>query len=697
MDQSAPISPPRAPQRPHEIQSPHGARQDAYFWLRDDSRSSRKVRKFLRQHNAYAKYWLAQHGALDKALFREMKGRLVQEDQSVPFLKHGYWYYLRFERGKEHPIYARRAGSMAAPEQIVLDINALAAAHDFYQIGSVEVSPDSRWLAYCEDTIGRRNFSIRLKDLASGETLTEEIKNAESDLAWLNDSVSFIYVAKHPETLLGRYVKRHRRGRPAAEDDLLFDQTDTSFYTAVSKSKSERFVFIGMESTVSSEWRYASADDDSLRFETILPAERDHEYQVEHWRDEWIFRTNRGAQNFRLVRAPIANARDESAWAEVLSPSADRFVQDFDVFAEHIAISERSQGLSNIRIKSMPGEASDDGYLLEGDEPAYTMDLGFNVDFESHVLRYAYTSLKTPLSIYEHDLRTRKRTLLKRDRVRGRPRFRPEDYASEFFNVPAHDGAFIPVSLVYRKDTALNGTAPLLQYGYGAYGLSMDPSFSASRLSLLDRGFVFAIAHVRGGQELGRHWYDEGRLLNKRNSFLDFISVTRHLAAHGYADPARIFAMGGSAGGLLMGAVANLAPELYRGIVAQVPFVDVVTTMLDGDLPLTSNEYDEWGDPREARYYEYMLSYSPYDNVRAQHYPAMMVTSGLWDSQVQYFEPAKWVSRLQELKLDSNPLLLHVDMTAGHGGKSGRFERYREIAREYAFILAVNGQESPAG
>ncbi len=698
MPQAKPAPPlliqPVAPRRDHRVRGPHGEREDPYYWLRDDARKDPQVLSYLRAHNRFTAQWFKQHGGREKRLYREIIARLQQDDSSVPYFKNGHWYYARYVSGQEYPIYARRAGNLDAPEQVMLDVNQLAAGHAYFDIGAMEVSPDARLLAYCEDDVGRREYTLRVKDLESGTMLATSIHKVENDIAWMNDGRSLLYVAKDPVTLLGKYVRRHRLGTDPAHDEPVFEQTDDTFYTTVVKSKSERFVFIGMENTVSSEWRYAEASDDALRFTTVLPAERDHEYQLEHWGGEFILRSNWQARNFRLVRAPLAQAGERSSWRELQAHDEAVFIHDFEVLAHHVAISERSGGLRRLRVKTLeaatPAAAAvPREFFIEADEPAYTMSLGINPSLESDVLRYSYTSPKTPPSVFDYDLITHTRTLKKREPVLGS--FDPDDYVTEFIRAPARDGAQIPVSLVYRKDTPLDGSAPLLQYGYGAYGHSLDPGFSSARLSLLDRGFVFALAHVRGGQELGRAWYDAGRLLHKQNSFCDFIDVTRHLVTRKVAAQDRVFAMGGSAGGLLMGAVANMAPAQYRGIVAQVPFVDVLTTMLDESLPLTTTEYDEWGDPRKKDFYDYMLAYSPYDNVGAQAYPAMYITTGLWDSQVQYFEPAKWVARLLERKTGPEPVLLHVDMRAGHGGKSGRFERYRDIAREYAFLLSIAG------
>jgi oligopeptidase B len=682
------FQPPVAAMRPHSVASPHGIRVDPYYWLRDDERADPQVLAHLAAENAYRQRCMASVKPFEDALYEEIIARLKQDDASVPYRKSGYWYHSRFEPGREHPIFARRRGALDAAEEILLDVNALAVGHDYFQIGALEVSPDGAWLAYCEDTVGRRQFTLRFKDLRSGETLGTAIPDVEADLAWANDNRSILYVAKDPETLLGLYVKKHVLGRDPQTDTLAFAQTDKSFYTGVSKSKSERFIFIHMESTVSSEWRYADADDPALPFKAFRPHERDHEYQLEHLGGDFIIRTNWQARNFRLMQVPIGAEADRAAWTDVVAHRDDTFIEDFDVFDAFLAVSVRSGGLAKISIKPWPivhGGAIQSEYFIASDEAAYATSLAVNPELDTELVRYAYSSLTTPTTLYDYNVRTGEKTLLKRDPVLGS--FDPADYRTEFLFAPARDGTQVPVSLVYRRNFARDGSAPLLQYAYGAYGLSTDPVFSSSRLSLLDRGFVYAIAHVRGGQEMGRAWYDAGRKLHKKNSFHDFIDVTHHLVAQRYAARDRVFAMGGSAGGLAMGAVANLSPGDYRGIVAQVPFVDVVTTMLDDSIPLTTNEYDEWGNPDLIEEYEYMLSYSPYDNVSAQDYPSMFVTTGLWDSQVQYYEPAKWIAKLRALKTDQQAVLLHVDMEAGHGGKSGRFQRYREIAMEYAFLL----------
>lgn len=680
------LQPPVAALKPHEVASPHGGRQDEYHWLRDDARTDPEVLAHLAAENAYKDAMLAPLAPLEARLFDEIVGRIRQDDSSVPYRERGYWYYQRFETGREYPLHARRAGSLASPEEVMLDLEQLARDRDFYEVGALEVSPDTRLLAYAEDTVGRRQYTLRFKDLATGEVLRDAIPNVEAAIAWAADSRTVLYIEKDPATLLGNKVRSHRVGTDPADDPLVYEEKDDAFFTDVDPSKDGRYLFIYSHGTVTSEQRYADAADPALEFRVLVPRERGHEYEADHCAGRWIIRSNWQAPNFRLVEAPFEAPADRARWKDLVVHRPDAFLDDFDVFDDFVAVEERSGGLRRVRVH--PWDGGED-FCLAADEPASRTVLGDNPEVASHLVRYVYTSLTTPATTYDYDVRTGERTLLKREPVLGD--FDPTRYVTEYLHAPARDGESVPVAVVYRRDYRKDGTAPLLQYGYGSYGLSSDPAFSSSLLSLLDRGFVYAIAQVRGGQELGRRWYDAGRLLAKRNSFTDFIDVTRFLVEQGYADPDRVFARGGSAGGLLVGAVANLAPRYYKAIVAHVPFVDVVTTMLDESLPLTTNEYDEWGDPNERASYEYMLSYSPYDNVSRQDYPAMLVTTGLWDSQVQYFEPAKWVARLRRLKTDANPILLRVNMEAGHGGKSGRFQRYRELAEEYAFLLGQAG------
>ncbi len=685
MQKTEPV-PPVAAVRPHEVDSPNGKRVDEYYWLRDDTRSNKEMLAYLEAENAYKAAMTAHTKALEDSIYEEIVARIKQDDSTVPYRKLGYWYYTRFETAKEYPVYARKAGTLEAAEQVMLDGNQLAEGHGFFQIGAIVVAPDNNRMAWAEDTVGRRQFTLKFKDLATGESFADRLENVEPYLAWTADSKSLLYVEKDPETLLGLRVKRHVLGTDPAEDTLVYEQDDESFYTSVSKTKDDRYILIFAQSTVSTEYRYADAADPELRFRVLLPRERDHEYQVDHLDGRWVIRTNWQAKNFRLMEATVGDEGDRANWRELVAHRDDAFIQSFDVFNEFLAIEERSGALRKIRIRPWSGGAD---FFIAADEPAYTTYLGQNAEIDTHIVRYEYTSLTTPDTVYDYDIQTGERQLMKRTPVLGT--FDPANYRTELLWATARDGAKVPVSLVYRVGFTRDGSAPMLQYGYGSYGASMDPEFSISRLSLLDRGFVFAIAHVRGGQEMGRRWYEDGKLLHKKNSFTDFIDATRFLVQEGYADPKRVSAMGGSAGGLLMGAVANMAPADYLAIVAQVPFVDVVTTMLDESIPLTTNEFDEWGNPQQKENYDYMLSYSPYDNVAAIDYPAILVTTGLWDSQVQYYEPAKWVARLRARKTGDNPLLYRTTMEAGHGGKSGRFQRYREIAEEYTFILDQSG------
>jgi oligopeptidase B len=678
--------PPVAAMKPFEVKSPNGTRVDEYYWLRDDTRENPEMLAYLTAENAYKDAMLAPVRPLEEKVYSEIIARIKQDDASVPYRDRGYWYYWRYETGKEYPVHARKAGSLDAPEQVLVDENELAKGHDFFDLGELEVSPDNRILAYAEDTVGRRQFTLRFKDLATGKMLPDVITNVEANVAWAADSRTVLYVEKDPQTLLGNKVRKHVLGTDPKDDPVVYEEHDESFYMGVDSSKDGRYVYIGLQSTVSTEQHYARADDPKLEFSVILPRERDHEYQADHFDDRWIIRTNWQAPNFRLMEAKVGESLDRAKWRELVAHRKDAFVDDFSVFRGFLAIEERSGGLRKVRIRPWAGGKD---FYIASDEPAYVTGLGDNEEVDSDKVRYVYTSLTTPATTYDYDVKTGERVLLKQQPVLGG--FDAKNYATEYVWAPARDGEKVPVALVYRKGFRKDGTAPLLQYAYGSYGSSTDPAFSLPVISLLDRGFVYAIAQIRGGQELGRRWYDAGRLLNKKNTFNDFVDVTRFLVKEGYADPKRVFARGGSAGGLLMGAVVNQAPQDYKAIVAHVPFVDVVTTMLDETIPLTTNEYDEWGNPAEKKYYDYMLSYSPYDNVTRQAYPAMLVTTGLWDSQVQYFEPAKWVAKLRRLKTDDNVLLFRVNMEAGHGGKSGRFQAYRERAEEYAFVLDQAG------
>jgi oligopeptidase B len=675
-------APPVAKTLPHTIASPHGDRVDPYYWLRDDTRSKPEVLDYLRAENAYTAAVLAPTAPAKDALFKEIVGRIKQDDSSVPYRKHGWWLYTRYETGKEYPIHARRRDQAGAAEEILLDANVLGAGKGFYSIGAWEPSPDGKQLFYAEDLSGRRQFVMRFKNLETGAFWPETITNAEARAVWANDSRTLLYIEKNPQTLLGFRVRKHVLGTDPANDPVVYEEKDSTYYLGIGKSRSDRFLWIGLSSTVATEWRYADANDPSLSFKTVLPRERDHEYQVQDHGDEFFILSNWNARNFRILRAPIAKAGDRANWVEWVAHRDDALLGSMTVLRDHVAINERSGGLPKIRVKTIADGKSE---LLSFDEPAYSAFTGANPEFDTATLRIVYTSPQTPASTYDLDLVSGERKLLKREEVLGG--FDRDNYVTEFRFAKVRDGSEVPVTLLYRKGLKRDGSAALYQYGYGSYGASMSPYFSDKVLSLVDRGVVYAIAHVRGGEEMGRHWYEDGRQLRKINTFNDFIDVTDFLVREGYAAKDRVVAQGGSAGGLLMGAIANMAPDRYRAIVADVPFVDVVTTMLDETIPLTTNEFDEWGNPRQKSFYDYMLSYSPYDNVKPQRYPAMLVTTGLHDSQVQYFEPAKWVAKLRATKIGDAPLLLKTNMEAGHGGKSGRFRRLEEVAESYAFLL----------
>ncbi|HTU66499.1 MAG TPA: S9 family peptidase [Steroidobacteraceae bacterium] len=683
-------NPPVAEQRPHAVESPNGVRDDEYYWLRDDTRKDAGMLAYVNAENAYADAMLAHVKPLEKKVYDEIVGRLQQDDSTVPYLMNGYWYYRRFETGKEYPVYARRKGTKDAPEEILLNGNEMAKGHDFFEIGDIAISPDSRLLAWAEDTVGRRQYVVRVKEIATQKVYPVALANVENNVVWAGDNQTFLYIEKDPETLLGYKVRKHALGSAnhtdVAADPLVWEQEDASFYTGISRTKDDKYLLIGTQSTVSSETWVADAADPKLAFKVFLPRERDHEYQVEHARDRWIVRTNWKAKNFRLVEVKPGDEAHREKWMDLVPHRDDAFVDAYDVAKDYLTVEEHSGGLRKLRVRAWSGGKD---VLITADEPSYTMALDVNREFDSDKVRYTYTSLVTPRTTYDYDVKTGARELLKREPVLGG--YDPAKYATEFAWAVARDGTKVPVSIVYAKTTPRDGTAPLLQIGYGSYGHSYDPEFSYLPPSLLDRGFVYAIANIRGGQEMGRAWYENGKLLHKKNTFTDFIDVTRWLVANKYADPKRVFAIGRSAGGLLMGAIANMAPQDYRGLVAGVPFVDTVTTMLDESIPLTTNEFDEWGNPKEKAYYDYMLSYSPYDNLGKHDYPAMFVHSGLWDSQVQYFEPTKYVARLRVRRTGDSLVVLRTNMEAGHGGKSGRFEHYREYAEQYAFILDQAG------
>ncbi|WP_374602171.1 S9 family peptidase [Arenimonas sp.] len=676
-------SAPVAQKRPFLVTAPHGAaRQDEYYWLRDDTRKDADMLAYLKAENAWTDQAMAPLATLRDGLYDELVGRVKQDDASVPYLRDGYWYYTRYETGKEYPIHARRKGSMDAAEQVMFDVNQMAEGKSFFQFARIEVSPDGRLAAFTYDDVGRRQMVVQVKDLESGEVLPDRITGASNGLMWGDDNRTLYYIENDPKTLLSKRVKRHVLGTPAASDTVVYEEKDDTFYMGIGRTRSDDYLCISVSSTVSSETRCTDADAPG-EFRVLAPRQRDFEYQADHLNGRWVITTNWDATNFRVMS--LADGQpwgDRNLWREMIPHSPEVLVSGVTLFKDFVVVSERSGGLQRLRLRDWDGGRNE---FVQADEEAYAMGLSVNAEPDTDWLRYTYTSLTTPATTYEINTRTGERRLLKEQPVLGG--FDKANYATERLWATARDGTKVPVSVLYRKGFSKDGTAPLYLYSYGSYGSSSDPRFNENVISLVDRGVVYAVAHIRGGQEMGRQWYEDGKLLRKVNTFTDFIDVTDFLVAEGYAHEDRVAAMGGSAGGLLMGAIANMAPEKYAAIVAHVPFVDVVTTMLDESIPLTTNEFDEWGNPKDPVYYDYMLSYSPYDQVSAQAYPPMLVTTGLWDSQVQYFEPAKWVARLRDRKTGDNPLLLRTNMEAGHGGKSGRFQRYRERAEEYAFVL----------
>lgn len=682
-------TPPVAEKQPKEMTEHGNTRIDNYYWL--NQREDQKVIDYLNAENKYREEVMAGLVDVQEELFEELKGRIKEKDESVPYFENGYWYYHRYEEGQEYKLHCRKKGSLDAKEEVMLNVNELAKDYDYYAIGDWSVSPNNKVLAYSEDTLSRRIYNIRFKNLETGEVYDDLIPNTEGDIVWANDDQTIFYTTKDEKTLRAFKVFKHRLGSDSANDPLVFHEEDETFYVGIDKTKSKKYVVIASWQTLSQEYRYLDADDPDGEWTIFQPRERKLEYSVDHAGDKWYVRTNLDAMNFRLMSAEEGKT-GKADWQEVIPHRADVYFQGMEFFKNYMVLTERIDGLRKLRVKSWDGSSD---YHIDFGESAYVAVPTNNPEWDTDVLRVGYQSLTTPPSTIDHDMATKKNTLLKEQEVLGG--FDKNNYVTERIFATARDGVKVPISIVYRKGFKKDGSQPLLLYAYGSYGYSIDPSFRSSRLSLLDRGFAFAIAHIRGGQEMGRHWYEDGKLLKKKNTFTDFIDCGKHLVAENYTDPEHLFAMGGSAGGLLMGAVVNMEPDLWKGVVAAVPFVDVVTTMLDETIPLTTFEWDEWGNPKDKEYYEYMLSYSPYDNVEAKDYPAMLVTTGLHDSQVQYWEPAKWVAKLRDMKTDTNPLLMHTNMEAGHGGASGRFQAYKEIAMEYAFMLDLAGKIPPKG
>ena len=680
---------------PHVTEIHNLELNDDYFWMRlSDAQKEAKtpddqtqdVLDYLNAENDYKESALAPTKDFQNELFDEIVGRIVKDDESVPVFYRGYWYYSRYEEGKEYAFNCRKKDSLENPEEILLDGPQLAEGHSYFAIGGSSISPNNNIIVYGIDTVSRRQYTLRFKDLTTGVVFEDEIPETTGGAVWANDNKTIFYTKKDPVTLRSYRILKHILGTDLSEDVVVYEETDDTFNIGVGKSKSERFIMIGANSTLSSETRYIDADKPNSEWTVIQERQDNHEYGVSHYGDHFYIQTNAEAKNFKLVKTSIETPSREH-WVDVIPHRDDVLFEGTEIFEDFLVIEERKEGLTNIRVKSW--DDSED-YYLEFNDPAYMAYVGTNPEFKSTTLRFGYTSLTTPNTTYEHSFDDKSRTQLKQQKVLGGD-FDPANYASERIMVEARDGAQVPVSIVYRKGVKMDGSNPLLLYAYGSYGYSMDPGFSSTRLSLLDRGFVYAMAHIRGGSEMGRNWYEDGKLFKKMNTFNDFIDCGKHLVANNYTSPDHLYAMGGSAGGLLMGAVMNLEPELFNGIVAAVPFVDVINTMLDESIPLTTGEFDEWGNPKDKAYFDYMMSYSPYDNISKLNYPHTLITTGYWDSQVQYWEPAKWIAKLRDQKQDDNLLIMHCNMETGHGGASGRFARFKETAMEYAFLFMLEG------
>lgn len=663
----------------------HGdTRIDNYFWL--NQREDAEVIDYLNAENAYTDTMMKHTEEFQQKLYDEMVSRIKKDDESVPFFKKGYYYYSRTEGDAEYPLFCRKKGSLDAEEEILLDVPKMAEGEAFFNIGDYEISSNNELLAYSVDNVSRRKYTIYIKNLKTGEIYSDKIENTSGSITWANDNKTIFYTKKDEQTLLPYQVYTHKLGEEVAKDKLIYEEKDNTFYTVCYKTKSEKYIMIANTSTLTSEVRFINANEPDSEFKVIAPRERGVEYSVAHYEDNFYIYTNWKGQNFCLMKTPVTKT-DKKYWEMVIAPRENVMLTGLEIFKDYLVTAERENGLNKIRVQTWDGSKD---YYVEFPEEVYDAWTSTNVDFNSETLRYGYTSLTTPASVFDMNMATKEVALLKQQEVLGD--FDKNNYESKRIWVEARDGVKVPVSIVYNKNKAkLDGTAPLYIYAYGSYGSSMDVYFSSVRLSMLDRGVVYAIAHIRGGQELGRAWYEDGKLLKKKNTFNDFVDCTEYFVKNNLVDKNKVFACGGSAGGLLMGAIINMRPDLYAGVIAQVPFVDVVTTMLDETIPLTTGEFDEWGNPKDKTYYDYMLSYSPYDQVKAQNYPAMLVTTGLHDSQVQYWEPAKWVAKLRDLKTDNNPLLLKIEMDYGHGGASGRFAKLKEVSLEYAFMFDLLG------
>jgi oligopeptidase B len=681
------MKPPIARKISEKLEIHNHQRIDEYYWMRD--RDNPEVIDYLNQENDYLKATLSSTEDFQNSLFEEMKGRVKEDDSSVPYFKSGYHWYARYEKGGEYPIYCRKKETLEAPEEVILDVNQLAAGKSYYQVGGTSTSTNQKLLAFAADEVGRRIYTIYFKNLETGEILSDQIPNITGNFTWAADRKTIFYSKQDPDTLRSFQIYSHILGTDIQSDQLIFEEKDAEFSCVIQKTKSEKFLLIHSESSVSSEIRFLEATDPTGEFQLIQSRQPNLEYAADHYEDHFWIRTNHEAKNFKLVKTPILSP-GMGNWEDVIPHQESSLLEDFDLFADFLVIQERTNGLTNIHIKPWDNST---GHRLEFDDETYTAWISTNPEFNTSILRFGYNSMVTPASTFDYHMIMKSKTLLKQQEIVGG--YDAEAYQSARIWAKAADGKMIPISLVYKIDLfKADSSNPLLLYSYGSYGYSSEAYFSSTRLSLLDRGFVFAIAHIRGGEDLGRHWYEDGKMLRKRNTFTDFIACAEHLVAEKYTSTSHLYGLGGSAGGLLMGAVMNLRPDLFHGLIAAVPFVDVVTTMLDESIPLTTGEFQEWGNPKHLEYYEYMLSYSPYDNVQAVSYPNLLVTSGLHDSQVQYWEPTKWVAKLRDYKTDQNLLFLQTNMDAGHGGASGRFNALKELALEYTFLFYLENMIS---
>jgi oligopeptidase B len=685
------VKPPVADKEAKELT---GNRIDNYYWMKlsDEQKNAtqkdeqtQKVVNYLTAENDYLKTNLKHTEGLQKKVYDEIIGRIKQTDESVPYKGNGYWYYTRFEQGAEYPIYCRKKGTLQGTEEILLNVNDMAKGHSYYSITGLSVSEDNNLLAYAEDSVSRRRYTVYVKDLRTGKLVEEPVPNTEGQVTWANDNKTYFYTKKDSATLRSRWIIKHKVGTTYKNDPIVSEEKDETFYTGIYKTKSNKFLVIWAGSTLTNHYQILDANTPDEKFKEFNPRERGLEYSIDHYGDKFYVVTNLDAQNFRLMETPDTKTA-KANWKEKIAHRKDTLLQGIEIFKNHLVLSERAQANTLMRIIN---QKTNETHYLNFGEPAYTINPSINLDFDTELLRYGYTSMTTPNSTYDYNMNTKQRTLLKQQEVVGG--YKAEDYQTERIWAEATDGTKIPMSIVYKKGLQKNGNNPTMLYGYGSYGYSQDPTFSITRLSLLNRGFVYAIAHIRGGQEMGRQWYEDGKLFKKKNTFTDFINCAEFLIEEKYTQPEKLFASGGSAGGLLMGAVVNMRPDLFKGVIAAVPFVDVITTMQDESIPLTTGEFDEWGNPKDPESYMYMLEYSPYDQVKPQNYPNMLVTTGFHDSQVQYWEPAKWVAKLRAMKTDNNKLLLRTNMETGHGGTTGRFKRYEEISQEYAFVLDLAG------